>query len=393
MGIHKKTFKAIFIFIVLVFIQSSLFSLNVNIRSFDHADYTRLVLEGDRSFEFNVETRERSLEIKLTSATNHEEQLIPVRNSKLINGVYHKKAPSGSTYTVMMNSGFEIKNNFVLERPYRVVFDLAKSVKPVPQSTLPQPPAIESEQEIPEQDDEPEQQNSQNQNFAINTICIDAGHGGSDNGSVGKTGLLEKDVTLKISKKLKEVIEGRLGLRVVMTRSNDSEVSLNSRVALANNQKAQLFVSIHINSSYRKAARGTATYYVSLKATDQESFELAQKENQSDKELEEAAENDELKMILWNMAQTDYIRESSVLAESIQTECNSLMNTLNRGVKQAPFRVLMRAAMPAVLVEIAFISNPMEEEKLKNEEFINKVVLAIYNGIAKFIRYHDQTYK
>ena len=388
MGRNNTIIKTIIITIVFVFVQSPLFPLNINIRSFDHTGYTRLVFEGDQSFEFSVDTNGRSLDIKLKNATNHKEQLIPVRNSKLISGVYHKKAPSGSVYTVMLKSNFEVKKNFVLERPYRVVFDLTESADN----------GTSTDQEAPEEEKAPEEPETQytpqfNQNLAINTICIDAGHGGNDMGSVGKSGLLEKDVTLKISAKLKNIIEGRLGLRVVMTRDKDSEVSLNSRVAIANNQKAQLFVSIHINSSYRKSARGTATYYVSLKATDQESYELAQKENQSDNQTEAVMENDALKMILWNMAQTDYIRESSKLAELIQNECNTLMNTRNRGVKQAPFRVLMRAAMPAVLVEAAFISNPTEEQTLKNEEFLNRVALAIYNGIAKFIRYHDQIYK
>lgn len=391
MGRYKnKIIKTIIITIVFVFAQSSLFPLNINIRSFDHEGYTRLVLEGDQSFEFSVDTGGKSLDIKLKDQSNDREQLIPIRNSKLISGVYHKKSASGSVYSVQLKSNFEVKNNFVLERPYRVVFDLVERAEDRDTAqTADQEPPDEAEE------DEPEGQYSQppSQNIAINTICIDAGHGGNDMGSVGKSGLLEKDVTLKISQKLKHIIEGRLGLRVVMTRGKDSEVSLNSRVAIANNQKAQLFVSIHINSSYRKSARGTATYYVSLKATDQESYELAQKENRSDNQTEEPVENDALKMILWNMAQTDYIRESSKLAESIQNECNSLMNTRNRGVKQAPFRVLMRAAMPAVLVEVAFISNPTEEQKLKNEEFLDRVALAIYNGIAKFIRYHDQIYK
>ena len=392
MGRTNKIIKAIIITIVFVVIQSPLLSLNINIRSFDHAGFTRLVLEGDRSFEFSVDSGGKSLDIKLKSQSNHKEQLIPVRNSKLISGVHHKKTDSGSVYSVKLKSNFEVKSNFVLERPFRVVFDLTESAEDETEAEE------KTGRDIPQEEntDEPEEEHSPppNQNLAITTICLDAGHGGNDMGSVGKTGLMEKDVTLQITQKLKNIIEGRLGLRVVMTRGKDSEVSLNSRVAIANNQKAQLFVSIHINSSYRKAARGTATYYVSLKATDQESYELAQKENRSGGESEdEMMENDALKMILWNMAQTDYIRESSKLAEFIQNECNSLMNTRNRGVKQAPFRVLMRAAMPAVLVEVAFISNPTEEQKLKEEAFLNRVALAIYNGIAKFIRYHDQIYR
>lgn len=224
-------------------------------------------------------------------------------------------------------------------------------------------------------------------------ICIDPGHGGSDLGAVGKSKTAEKDITLKIGKKLKQRIESRLGLRVIITRDNDTEVSLNSRVSIANNQKAQLFVSIHVNSSFRKSARGSETFYVSLKATDQESYQLAQKENKSFEEIDQLAEDDELKMILWDMAQNEYIKESSKLAEFIQDELNILLHTRNRGVKQAPFRVLMRAAMPAVLVEVAFLSNPYEEQKLQNDQFLDNVADAIYSGISKYIYYHNNTFR
>jgi N-acetylmuramoyl-L-alanine amidase len=98
-------------------------------------------------------------------------------------------------------------------------------------------------------------------------------------------------------------------------------------------------------------------------------------------------------MILWNMAQTEYIRESSKLAEYIQNELNELLFTRDRGVKQAPFRVLMRTAMPAVLIETAFISNGSEEKKLKNEEFLDKIAFAIYNGVSKFIYYYNNILK
>jgi N-acetylmuramoyl-L-alanine amidase len=191
----------------------------------------------------------------------------------------------------------------------------------------------------------------------------------------------------------------KLGLQVVMTRENDSEVSLNSRVSIANNRKAHMFVSIHVNSSFRKAARGSETFYVSLKATDQEAFLLSQKENQStsstsstsSEESRDVVQDDELKMILWDMAQTEYIKESSRLAEFIQEELNVLLLTRNRGVKQAPFRVLMRAAMPAVLVEIAFLSNSDEEKKLQDDAFLINVAEAIYTGISRYINYYNNS--
>jgi N-acetylmuramoyl-L-alanine amidase len=227
----------------------------------------------------------------------------------------------------------------------------------------------------------------------IETICIDPGHGGEDLGAVGRSKLQEKNVTLKIGLKLKKLIESKTGLRVIMTRDKDSEVSLNTRASIANNQLAQMFVSIHANSSFRKSAYGSETFFVSLQATDPEALELAQKENQNLEDPGEAIQNDELKMILWNMAQTEHIRESSKLAEYIQNELNELLGTRDRGVKQAPFRVLMRTAMPAVLIETVFISNASEEKKLLSDEFLDRIAAAIYNGISKFIYYYNSTLK
>ena len=122
---------------------------------------------------------------------------------------------------------------------------------------------------------------------------------------------------------------------------------------------------------------------------DQEAYDLAQKENAAFDSINSTAENDDLKMILWNMAQTEFIRESSKLAEFIQGELNILLSTINRGVKQAPFRVLMRAAMPAVLVEIAFLSNATEEKRMKDNAFLGRVAQSIYLGISKYIYYQN----
>jgi N-acetylmuramoyl-L-alanine amidase len=293
-----------------------------------------------------------------------------------------------SVFTVFFKGDATVKKSFVLEKPFRVVFDLGKSDKPAAA-----PPASA---ENPDKNPDPPQETppaTPSRPKPIETICIDPGHGGEDLGAIGRSKLQEKSVTLQISLKLKQLIESRTGLRVIMTRDKDSEVSLNTRASIANNQRAQMFISIHANSSFRKSAYGSETFFVSLQATDQESLELAQKENQNMEDPGESIKNDELKMILWNMAQTEHIRESSKLAEYIQNELNELLGTRNRGVKQAPFRVLMRTAMPAVLIETAFISNASEERKLQSEEFLDKIAFAIYNGVSKFIYYYNNVLK
>jgi len=377
----------------------SIFSLSINIRSFDHSDFTRLVFEGDQGFAYKFNPSGNTINIKLNQKATIKQDS-NLLNSVLIDRVDHHWEENSSVIRVHMKSDFKIMRNFVLEQPFRVVFDLTESPgeKADEKSNI---PPQEKKEEKPQQEQEEKTEDQaapgtekEKTHELIRTICLDPGHGGSDLGAVSRSNLVEKVVTLKIARRLKGLIESKLGLNVVMTRESDEEVSLNTRVAKANNQKAQIFVSIHVNSSFRKAASGPETYYVSLKATDQDAFLLSQKENSAfNEEIDKLASDDELKMILWDMAQNEYIKESAKLADYIQYELNILMDTQNRGVKQAPFRVLMRAAMPAVLVEIAFVSNFSEEKKLKDDTFLDKVAAALYTGISKYIYYHNNLYK
>jgi len=225
----------------------------------------------------------------------------------------------------------------------------------------------------------------------MKTIVIDPGHGGLESGARGKFGALEKDITLDVGLKLKAIIERDMAFRVVLTRDKDISKSLEERAAIANNNKAYLFISIHANSSFRKQARGPEIYFLSLNATDEEARRLAYLENNSaqlDERIEDEYE-DEIKMILWDMAQAAYLDQSSKLAESIQKELNSLMATRNRGIKQAPFKVLTGVACPAVLVEVAFISNTEEENKLIEETFQDNVAQAIYRGLTSFLKLYS----
>ena len=199
---------------------------------------------------------------------------------------------------------------------------------------------------------------------------------------------MEKDLTLPISQKLKAIIEKNLAYRVVLTRDNDVDVSLENRAAIANNNRAILFISVHVNGFPRSSARGSETFFLSLNATDEEARRLAYMENNSSAIESRISSDDEddIMMILWDMAQSAFIKQSSELAENIQQELNSLLGTRNRGIKQAPFKVLTGVACPAVLVEIAFISNPSEERKLKTDDFQDDVARAIYRGVANFLK-------
>lgn len=226
----------------------------------------------------------------------------------------------------------------------------------------------------------------------LKTIVIDPGHGGLEPGASGRFGTLEKNVALEIGLKLRAVIERNFPSRVVLTRDKDLNVSLENRAALANNNKADFFISIHANSSFRKDAHGSETYFLSRDATDEEARKLAFLENNPTEFGEGITgdSEDEIQMILWDMAQSAYLKQSSLLAESIQKELNLLLRTSNRGVKQAPFTVLAGVACPAVLVEVAFISNPREERSLTREGFQINVAQAIYRGLVNYIELYSQ---
>ncbi len=226
----------------------------------------------------------------------------------------------------------------------------------------------------------------------MKTIVIDPGHGGLEPGARGRFGTLEKNVALEIGLKLRSVIERNFPSRVVLTRDKDLNVSLENRAALANNNKADFFISIHANSSFRKDAHGSETYFLSRDATDEEARKLAFLENNPTEFGEgiTGESEDEIQMILWDMAQSAYLKQSSLLAESIQKELNLLLRTSNRGIKQAPFTVLAGVACPAVLVEVAFISNPREERSLTREGFQINVAQAIYRGLVNYIELYSQ---
>ena len=214
-------------------------------------------------------------------------------------------------------------------------------------------------------------------------IVIDPGHGGTETGAKGPGGTLEKDVTMSIARKLKSIVEGT-GIRAILTRDGDQMVTLDDRTSKANNNKADLFISIHANATIRGRARGAETYFLSTQATDDESRNIAAVENNAIGLNQAPAIEDDLKLILWDMAQTEFLTESSQLAEAIQQELNTTLSISNRGIKQAPFRVLTGATMPAVLIEVGFINNPDEEKLMSNADYQMKIATAIFRSIQSF---------
>jgi N-acetylmuramoyl-L-alanine amidase len=217
----------------------------------------------------------------------------------------------------------------------------------------------------------------------IGKIVIDPGHGGHDTGTIGPNGLLEKDVVLDVAKRLGRLLETRLGAEVIYTRQDDTFIPLETRTAIANRERADLFISIHANSSRDSDARGVETYYLNFTSSP-EALEVAARENAvSEKSIHE------LQDLVKKIALKEKIEESREFAGDVQ---QSLYGGLaldnagirNRGIKKAPFIVLIGANMPSILAEISFVSNPTDERKMETAEHRQRIAESLYRGVSKY---------
>jgi N-acetylmuramoyl-L-alanine amidase len=228
----------------------------------------------------------------------------------------------------------------------------------------------------------------------IQKVVVDPGHGGKDPGAVGPTGLCEKDVNLEIALMLKAILEQEHNLIVVMTRSDDTFIPLGERTKLANQEAADVFISIHCNAAPRKKVklktmRGSETYFLSLAKTDDARATAAMENSAIDFEQPQknVAHQDAVQFILWDMVQNEFLTESSDLAELVQESlARKLPAVPNRGINQAGFYVLNGAYMPAILVETAFISHRDEEKLLKKPDNLKKIARGIADGLEAFAK-------
>lgn len=226
----------------------------------------------------------------------------------------------------------------------------------------------------------------------LRTIVLDAGHGGHDSGAVGPGGLMEKDLVLDVTRRVGRLLEERLQVKVLLSRDGDHFVPLRDRTSFANRERADLFVSIHANAHRQAESEGVETYFLSSEATDSAARQVAALENGA-VQLEKPNGRgvpDIVKTILWDLAQSEFQIESSRLAEIVQDWMTRALRIPNRGVKQAGFYVLGGAAMPAVLVEIGFVTNPKEERRLKDSRYRDEIARAILAGLAEYKRHWDQ---
>jgi len=223
--------------------------------------------------------------------------------------------------------------------------------------------------------------------WKVDCIVIDPGHGGKDPGAIGVTGLKEKDATLDIALRLKQLIQQNTKLKVILTREDDRLVGLNERTRLANREGGKLFISIHCNSMKRGRGSGFETYFLKP-ARSAKAMEVAMREN-SVIDYEESTNGYQDLMeenyILLAMAQSEFARESETLAEIVQNKMRLNTELKDRGVDQAGFYVLVGASMPAILVETAFLSSKREEKLLKTKKFRQQVAQALYGSVLEFM--------
>jgi N-acetylmuramoyl-L-alanine amidase len=348
----------------------------VSVRTYVSGDMVRVVFEASEPVPFRVQQEEG----RVTVAVPRDLLDVALQPSRLAGGIVESVQFAGgrdNVFAVHLGPRFRDLKASEQSQPSRLVLELHGP--PLVGGIVPERPttgiggAARLPATAPPARDE-----------RVRTIVIDPGHGGDEVGATGPAGSLEKDVSLAIARKLRsELVNG--GLSVFLTRDHDAAVPLDDRSAIANTYKADLFVSIHANASRARGARGSEVYFLSYQASDDESRRIAQAEGAAEPSPAVARDSD-LALILWDMAQAEHLEESSALASRVQEELAVVTGSEGRGVKQAPFRVLVGAAMPAILVEVAFLSNPDEEKLLASDTYQGKIAAAVARGIQRYRR-------
>ncbi|MCD6292227.1 MAG: N-acetylmuramoyl-L-alanine amidase [Deltaproteobacteria bacterium] len=359
----------------------------LDLRHWSSPTYTRVVIDLDRETDFTkgiLKDRHNSKKTK-SIYLNLADSVVPkvsreiVINDGILQRVKVSQFNAHTVRAVIHVADIDHYKILALSHPPRIVIDVIggdykKSRRKRTQKNSPRKSSNNGTLSL-----------AQQLGLGVGTIVLDAGHGGKDPGALSAKGSREKDVVLDISKRLKEILQKRLKCRVVTTRNSDKFIPLEARTVVANTKKADLFVSIHANASRNRRAHGVETYFLNL-STDKEAMELAALENAtSTKNI------GQLQSILNDLMQNSKIKESSRLASCVQ---NSLVGKLrqsyrkvnNLGVKQAPFYVLIGAQMPSILVEVSFISNKMEAQRLATGAYRQKIAEGLADGIEKYIR-------
>lgn len=367
-----------------------------DLRTWSTPDGTRLVLDLNHKASF-TETHVRNPDRVVIDITN---AILGKSSRQRVSGgtipqSFHitQSRPRVVTITLARTQGSKYKA-FSLDNPDRLVIDIYHKAKDqirqigetasappsAPSVALPTPPSIPSPTVT-----EPVRPTAPKPASPIQTIVIDPGHGGKDPGTIGQHGTTEKDVTLKVGLLLKDLLSTLPNTRVLMTRERDAFIELEDRAKFANGKDADLFVSIHVNSHPHKGVRGLEIYHFG-EAKDQRALEVAARENGTP--LNNTGVGWEY--LVADLLTTKKIEHSLELAwtakQAMVTNLNGRYSTIDHGVKTAPFYVLRFTTMPSILAEIAFMSNPAEEEQMRTQPFLAHIAESIFDGVKTYLR-------
>jgi N-acetylmuramoyl-L-alanine amidase len=336
------------------------------LRTRSYPTFTRLVLETSVPITHRVEPASgKELRIRLPGLTGAPQ--VESIGDGFVDEARLERAGSDSLLRVTFDSTVgELKASSLADPP-RLVLDFSRPTEPAMRARPTAAP--------------------------LRTVVLDAGHGGHDSGAIGPGGLMEKELVLDVTRRAAKLLEAQLGVKVLLSRDGDHFVTLRDRTSFANRERADLFVSVHANAHRVAASEGLEVYFLSSEATDNAARQVAAAEN-SVIQLEKPAAGrtgraDIVKTILWDLAQSDFQAESSRLAETVLDSMTQALRIPHRGVKQAGFYVLGGAAMPAVLIEIGFVTNPKEEKRLKESRYRDEIARAIVSGLADYKRAWD----
>lgn len=379
-----------------------------NVRYWSGGNYTRIVIDQDKPLRFQAQelkNPDRLVFDILNSRVSNSVNKDPLRvNDGILKQVRTSQYAANTVRIVLDLASLKSYAAFPLKDPERLVIDVAGNApedaaggadagqaiddpRTDPVTPVPDLPRMTT----PDADARPDEKLSLSRQLGlkIRTIAIDAGHGGHDPGAIGRSGLKEKTITLDVAKRLAVLVKGRLGCQVVMTRDRDVFIPLDERPFIAKSRGADLFVSVHVNASRKRRARGIETYIQSLKPSDREAMATAAFENAtSTKTLSQL--DSELSKILKGLANQNKELESVELAGYVQKSLVERVrpvsgHVVNLGVKKAFFYVLVNTEMPSILAEVGFISNPDEERMLKTEAYRQKIAEALFLGVKKYV--------
>ncbi len=363
------------------------------IRHWSNNRYTRLIIETTGPVTFKHQTltgdeaspRRIYIDLKNCRLSPETVKTIPIEDGLLRQVRNAQFDPK--TVRVVLDTQDNISDYkvFTLADPFRVVIDVMsaaagdKAQKPEPKGKI---AGKGKESRSAHKGNGPTQ--APQISLGIKRIVIDPGHGGKDPGTCSPSGLKEKDIVLDVALRVAKIIKEKLGCEVILTRDHDVFIPLEERTAIANAKEADLFLSIHVNAAPNHEARGIETYVLDL-ASNKDAMRLAAMENATS-----AKQISDLQSILLDLMQNSKINESLKLAGLVQEEMVSGLNkkfstVTNLGVKKAPFVVLIGAQMPAILTEIAFLSNPEEEKRLRDDAYLAGVANHISGGVAQYV--------